>query len=131
MGPCKLTVCTLLCTQSVNIAHVTSLLGPPSLFFFAFQSFALDSGEDVSEKSTRSFEHCRRRFLSLEFGRGRGSGHKGEQGGINCGIGSPRKYFIFLAHSAHTTFSRQKVTYFNISRQNFPHFWKIIVIITL
>ena len=43
---------------------------------------------------------------------------KTDKGGMNCRVGSPRKFFIFSAHSALTTFLQQKVSYFNVSRQN-------------
>ena len=45
------------------------------------------------------------------------------QGGINCEVGSPRKCFVFLAHCKKTTFSQQKVPYFDILRQNCLNFW--------
>ena len=45
------------------------------------------------------------------------------RGGINCRDGSPRKFFIFWAHSAKMTFLRQKVPCFKVSQQNCPKFW--------
>ena len=38
--------------------------------------------------------------------------------GTNCGVGSQHNCSFFLAHNKWTTFSRQKVSYFNISKKN-------------
>ena len=38
------------------------------------------------------------------------------QSGIKCGVGSHRKFVIFLAHNAESRFLRQKVSYFNVSQ---------------
>ena len=40
------------------------------------------------------------------------------QSGIKCGVGSQRTFVVFSAHSAESSFSQQKVPYFNVSRQN-------------
>ena len=40
------------------------------------------------------------------------------QSGMKCGVGSQRTFAIFSAHSVESTFSQQKVPYFNVSRQN-------------
>ena len=40
------------------------------------------------------------------------------QSGMKCGVGSQRTFAIFSAHSVESTFSQQKVLYFNVSRQN-------------
>ena len=39
------------------------------------------------------------------------------QSGIKSGVGSLRKFAIFLAHSAESSFSQQKVPYFKVSWQ--------------
>ena len=44
------------------------------------------------------------------------------QSGIKCGVGSQRKFAIFLVHSTESIFSQQKVPYFSVLQQKMPYF---------
>ena len=41
---------------------------------------------------------------------------------MKCGVASQRKFSIFKAHSEESSFSRQKLPYFNVSRQKVQNF---------